>query len=503
MKSQRRNKNTLRTAVVELSGPRLNLVVIDESPSGQPSLVRTRTATWREPGQSMHSEAGTASLSSALKRLVAAEHLEGQKLHVALNGDYCVTRAVTGTKDHVRQELAKLQERSNLYLALGPGFKVVAVNVRALDARHDHGLVSVANRRTLDALATAARRAGVTIERVEASLVSLSRLVGHLGLDRESPLLLLNLGDDGAELGISHGGRLVLDYRPGGRSASADVASIVVRHLSRLQRYCDRYYRNASGKLQRVILFGPPDAIRSVQGELQGKGGLAAEVLDLQQQTTWTLAEPAPNHDFRAALGAGLAGRPTHGVEPGPDLMADVASDSEPARWTALARAIWPVAAGVLLSLGMTGARFYEQAQCNKLRSRLAASEADQTRADSMRANVMATESMIEHLSALRSQLPAPDWADMLSNLAHCLPHDVWLRGVSLAPSGKMSISGSAYEENSVYEFMRWIDQAPDWDRVVLVATRPSQFRAMDTIDFDVECEFAGLAKNLEKATVQ
>jgi hypothetical protein len=494
----------MRTAAVELSGPHLNMVVLEESAAGQPARVRTRLATWREPGQSMHSDAGLTSLSAALKRLVAEEQLDGHKLLVTLNGDYCVTRAAAGTKDRVRQELAKLQDRSNLYLALGPGLKVVAANVRALDARHDHALVSVANRRTLDSLAAAARKAGVTIERVEASLVSLSRLVGQLGRDREAPVLILNLADTGAELGISHGGRLVLDYRPGGRSATSDVASVVVRHLSRLQRFCDRYYRHSSGKLERAILFGPVDAVQSVQRAMQGQTGLVAEVLDPQDVgAVGSFAEPATSYDWCAALGACLGARSADGVDPGPDLMAEVSTDVEPARWTVLARVLWPVAAAVLLSVGLAGARLYEQSQCNQLRSRLTASEDDQTRAHEMRASVLAADSMIDHLSALRSRLHSPDWADTLSNLAHCLPRDVWLRGLALAPSGKMSISGSAYEENSIYEFMRWIDQAPDWDRVVLVATRPSQFRAMDSIDFDVECEFAALAKRIERATVR
>jgi hypothetical protein len=503
MKSQRRTTKTLRAATVELSGPRLNLVVIGESPAGQPSLVRTRVAHWREPGQSLHSEAGIASLCSAFKRLVAAEQLEGQKLQLAINGDYCVTRAATGPKDRVRQELAKLQDRGNLYLALGPGFKVVAVSVSALDARHDHGLVSVANRRTLDAIAAAARKAGATIERVEASLVSLSRLVGRLGCDRESPVLLLNLSDGGPELGITHGGRLVVDYRPGGRSETGDVASSVARHLSRLRRYCDRYYRHASGKIERVILFGPPDAAGLVQNELKRQTDLTAELLDLRQQTAWAFAASPPDPTFCAALGAGLAAGTPDGVDPGPNLMAEGSGALEPARWTALPRALWPVAAGILLSLGMVAARFYEKTQCDKLSRRLAAAETEQVVADSLRADVMATESMIDHLAALRNNLAAPDWADMLSNLAHCLPHDVWLRGVSLTPSGKMAISGSAFEENSVYEFMRWVDQAPDWERVVLVATRVSQFQAADTIDFDVECEFSPSAKKSEKASIQ
>jgi Tfp pilus assembly protein PilN len=99
---------------------------------------------------------------------------------------------------------------------------------------------------------------------------------------------------------------------------------------------------------------------------------------------------------------------------------------------------------------------------------------------------------MIEHLRSLREKLGSPDWTAMLSNLAHCLPEDVWLRGLQLDQAGKMSISGSALEENNVYEFMRWIDQAPDWDRVVLVSTRPNRYQLMQAVDFEVECQYCG-----------
>ena len=151
-----------------------------------------------------------------------------------------MTRVITGSTDDVRRECSELEERSHRYLTLGPGRKVLASSVDELDARHQHALLTVANQRTLDALLEIGDAVGLQIETIEPSLVALSRAQARLRDGCRDACLVIQLDDGGAELGICHGGRLLLDYRPGGHTDAANVADVLAQHLTRVQRYLDR-----------------------------------------------------------------------------------------------------------------------------------------------------------------------------------------------------------------------------------------------------------------------
>src|SRR6185295_1589179 len=104
------------------------------------------------------------------------------------------------------------------------------------DARHQHALFTVTNERVLHTITGAAQAAGLVVETVEPALVALARAAGHTGQDADQPVMLVNLGEQRFEVGITHRGQLLLDYRPGGRSASDNVSEVLQLHLARLDR---------------------------------------------------------------------------------------------------------------------------------------------------------------------------------------------------------------------------------------------------------------------------
>src|SRR5687767_2659117 len=175
---------TTRTVAVEICRSTLGLVSVERR-GESPSRVHTRTVVWRRESSSLHSEAGINELSTALKTLVREEKLAGLAVRLVLSGEFCVTRVLAGTNERVRQEMSALEDRSQRYLSLGPGRKALAGSSRQIDARHQHALLSVANQKTIDAAQQVAVAAGVRIERIEPSLVALSRLLGRLGYDHD------------------------------------------------------------------------------------------------------------------------------------------------------------------------------------------------------------------------------------------------------------------------------------------------------------------------------
>ena len=114
-------------------------------------LSRVRSAGEKMRRRSTPSRA-FVELTEAFRTLVSDERLAGARVRIALGGEFCVTRVITGATEDVRREFAELEERSLRYLTLGPGPKALAGNTQQLDARHQHALLAVANQRTLDHL---------------------------------------------------------------------------------------------------------------------------------------------------------------------------------------------------------------------------------------------------------------------------------------------------------------------------------------------------------------
>jgi hypothetical protein len=110
---------------------------------------------------SLHSERGVQELTAALRTLVVDERLTGAKVRIALGGEFCVTRVVTGPTEDVRREFAELENRSLRYLTLGPGRKSLSRCFQQLDARHQHAMLTVSSQRTLDLLLKIAGGVGV------------------------------------------------------------------------------------------------------------------------------------------------------------------------------------------------------------------------------------------------------------------------------------------------------------------------------------------------------
>ena len=145
-------------------------------------------------------------------------------IHVTIGGEYCVTRAVTGTENEVQQELEQLKARSGLYLSLGHGKKITASSIRQLDARHRHALMTVVNDKSFDILLEIEKRLGLEFDRIEPSLVSICRLIGQGGYDQKDPIIFVNMGDYGGQIGIRS---KVICYLTTGQLAGSRVIKLV------------------------------------------------------------------------------------------------------------------------------------------------------------------------------------------------------------------------------------------------------------------------------------
>ena len=477
---------------IEVCHSDLHFVRAVPDAGGEGVDVQTRRIAWRDRSTSIHSELGIRELTAALRKLAGQQRLAGQRVHLTLNGDFCVTRVVTGGEDDVARELAQLEERSALYLSLGPGQKALAVCIHQVDARHRHALLTVTNKKTLDALVQVARDAGVELALIEPSMVALSRAVGHMRGDNDAPVLILSLTERAVELGISYRGQLFLDYRPGGRAAKEEAATTVIGHFARLERYCQRLFRQGSGSLNRVLLCGPSEAVAAAQKGFSRQDRLVVEVFDPTRiDPAWRFADAA-DAEGNAALGTCLLGLDPTRQPRGPNLMERLQAQRRERLLPAMAKALWPVAAILLVAASVAGASLYERSRCEALRAPLAELDSAAGRVRQIELELTRAAVKKTHLLAVRDGVDRPAWHALLTSIAQCISPGAWLEKLAVDTTGRITISGCGHSDDAVYELVGWLRQLPELDGITLEGSRAAAGRGDRQVKFDVRGNYVG-----------
>lgn len=481
----KRRNHHVRVAA-EVSYRDVHLLILDRS-EPKPT-VRAYSLTWRKEGASGRQAGALRELTSVLQALVVRERLQGASVHVALSGDFCVTRVLAGTKEEVHRQLRSLRERCALYLSLGSGDNTIAQAVRPLDAKHDVAWVTVANNDRLRAVVNAFEIAGLKVRSIEHSLVTVARMLGKLGYDRDEPALLLDLTQRGVDVGISYQGQLLLDYRPGGLATKEHVAGILVKHLKRLQRFCHRRFRFVTGRLHKVFLCGDAEDVDLVRQQFACQGTLAVNVLDPRQLLAEADCSGADAIQIQHTACATLLLAQSEGVvsSPVPDFMRDWSSQAEEPCWPALIRLCWPIAATLLVALFVTAGAVYQRIRVHQLAQALKEFDGSHQQFRRLQAELSAARLKTEHLARIDRRLFRPSWPALLAALGRSLPQGVWLEKVSVDGEGHVQISGPSRSQDGVFEFVKALKQQPLLTDVALEGTQPAGFLDDSAIRFEI-----------------
>jgi hypothetical protein len=500
--AERRRQGEGRCAMVEVCRSMLHmaLVVRSTGSEGGPDRVVTRSIRWRNNASSLHTAQGASELTESFRTLVAEERLTGAKVRIALSGEFCVTRVITGPTEEVRREFAELEERSLRYLTLGPGAKALAGSTQQLDARHQHALLAVANQRTLDQLMRIADTVGVQIESIEPSLIALSRAQAQLKYACPDACLTIQLDEDVAELGVSHNGRLLLDYRPGGRTNAENVAAVVAKHLSRLQRYLERYHSYLAAPLRHVYLAGDAEAVARARQKFSELKTFEVHVLEPADiDMPWHHAGQTPGTDLAAALGTAMALYSESSDKRGPNLIERaLAQLREPIR-PILVRSLAPVAVVVLAAGALLLFHLKQWHEISSLRAQLEELAPVCARATELRLKLLSADSKLSQLQALDKQLPQPDWQQILSRISQSMPDDVWLDRLTIHDGTSAALTGASYTDGGVYDFVSYLKQVPDVAEIALEGTGVGQSATGPTTNFTLQLTLANLADHGEK----
>lgn len=477
--------------------------------------VHTQSLRWRQQAATLYCETGAAELEAAIRTLAEQNGLENERVYATLSGDYCVTRVVTGTEERVDKELDQLETRSTLYLTLGPGRKAVGGAIRQIDARHQHALLSVVNQKTLDLLLNISDSLQLEFELIEPSLSAVARFVGRTGSDSDGPTVIVNCLQKGVEVGISHKGQLLLDYRPTSAITAKEVAETLQKHLGRLQRYCDRYVRFTDGRLERVLLAGPRDQVRELSAAIEKTGGLEAQLLTPEDDCieSWTFQSETTPSRFAPTLGSLLLALPnSDDAVNAPNLLERLESQIVGPLLPASLRAFWPIAASIALVAVSWLAVGKQRDATEILRHELSGFLPDQQQAQRVQGDLARDQNLLALYNGLGDGLHGPKWNQLATVVTQCLPDDAWLEEITVTSEGFVELKGSSFTEAGVFRFRSWLRRYPGFEQVILNQTEDSHgadLQSMTQIGskkekirsatrFDIRCRLAGRADRKE-----
>ena len=209
---------------------------------------------------------------------------------------------------------------------------------------------------------------------------------------------MIQLDEGGAELGICHGGRLLLDYRPGGHTNAENVADVVAQHLSRVQRYLERYHSYLKSPLRHVYLAGDAGGGRTGRNSSSSDfKQFQVSVLDpAKLNMNWQHAADAPGPETGRRARHGLVGRSEPTPSSKPEFDGAACWPSRASRCgPILIRSLLPVAAVLLVAAGLFALFLRERIDTNALRAELDELDPVRTRARELRLKLTAAEAKL------------------------------------------------------------------------------------------------------------
>lgn len=484
--SDRRRNNEQRTAIVHVTPTMLRLLVVIKRGVGQSPVAVCRSVRWRESADSLHCPQGATELSAAVQQLASAERLSGARAEVLLSSELCVTRAVTGVSEDVHREAAALRERSQLYLSLGPGKKVIASSSTPLDARHAHTLLTVATEQTLRTISNAIESAGMDLVAIRAAQVALAHAIDHCQQGEKKAVLAVGVDGEKVELGVMAAGRLFLDYKPGGDTDVAQLSSLLSQHHTRLQRYCQRHHGLETEKLSEIVISGPVEAADQALKSVRSVVGFRAELLDpTVRPLPWeTRGEPL-GPELAAAVGNALA-MELELNKRGPNLMDHLISNIRPPVAKLMVRKLAPLAAALLVGALFQLLNWRASHNVQVMQDELQLYAPKAARASQLRLEILSGAKETRQLDSLASRIDPVPYSLLLSNLIQSIPSEVWLSSVSFAGERSVMLAGSSYVESSIYDLVGHLQHLPGVGQVALQGTGVSRSASRDATTFDI-----------------
>lgn len=486
MSGEAEKSRNIQSVAVEIGPTSFHAVLCEASPDSE--RCRTVSVQWRQEASTLNSSQGLQELSAALTEFVQTEELTGRDIHAVLDGEYCVTRYVSGSEQSVGEQLDNLEMRSRRYLLLGQGKKVAARHVNFGDDGNGYGLVTVASLRTLETLSAAADAAGVRLVSISASVVMLAGVVHHICAG-QSAGLLIRPRSDRADLAIVEDGHLLLDVRPVRKMNCGQLSEYVGDRLALLERFFERNGLADHRELDRIFVFGDRKTVTALTQEFSCCGVLVDAMDRKLAEMPWAPEETVGLHTFSPAIGACFGTLSGTQIIPRPDLLDVMKKTQHESLRGHLLRTLWPLAAAVILCVLFRGLAFYEDSRILAYTDSVIEFEDFEYKKWELQDEVDLLTQEITHLQTIEFQLQSPAYHRLFTVLGGCLADSARLDNVNLDREGLLRIHGASATEDEVYRFVENIERLPVFSKAALSGTRSADSAADPTVRFDVQAQ--------------
>lgn len=485
---ERRRKSRVDIGM-EISDSGISIAFTTMNESGQ-RILKTDFVAFDHPSQ----EWSLKTILDPLQQLVDRYRLQGQSAHVALGGDICVTRTFYGTHDEVDANCKELCDRSSHFLVLGRGPKVHCKAERMLDAKHKRAWVTLAQHELLEFVTQAIEASGLRLGRVEHTITTLCRIAGSSGMDANQPVLMVLTGRGLADLIISYQGQLLLEYRPsqkkGNDACRLDMWSDAInRHLKCLQRFLGSQLPKGHEQLSMVCIPGTKWNPTGTTAAQLAAMGLSPVNLSVDQVCEGLVAErPLPTNEMMAAI---WLSRQMSELEPEPKYSGDLSTDFRPEnRLTvrSLTKVLWPVAASIMLVVGIGMDSLRQKASLSTLEQQLDELQMVRIEAGKLNERIASSKEIMKVSESLRSKLVAPVAEDIVRALGRALPTGCWLKQISLSSSkSRIGIVGSCFTNDAIFEYVETLKNCGLLRDANVVATRSVRSGSGPAFEFELE----------------
>ncbi len=419
------------------------------------------------------SPTGNHLLAEALATLAERHDMRRGRVAVSLDGDFCVIRAAMGSIDEVDHELATLADRIPRYLQLGPGEKVTGVARTRVEASVDYAVTGVVNRNLIQLIYDSLRTVDVEIAWVEPSLVGVARMVGLANIGQGKPIMIADGTGQQWDVGITHNGRMLLDYRPAAATTEQGFRDALEGHLARLKRFCHRHRRITSGELERLLMCGSGEKLQRA-AEAFGEAGIEPEILNVPEMPeVYVLQSGQEDSSYVPAVASVLPLLVEVDEDEVPDMLSEVRRAPELPWHIRLLSAGWPAIAAALvlcISFGLVSGERSRAAQVADQRIKMeTAFEATQIRFN----DLSGKRRLVGYLREIDEKQVQEDFNRLLGWITQSLPDTGKLNEFRVEAEGVIRLDGTVIDEAAVYELVESLRFMPGITQVALKGTSP------------------------------
>ncbi|MFN3189038.1 MAG: PilN domain-containing protein [Aureliella sp.] len=455
-----------------------------------------------------HDQWSKVQLTQALTDFKEKHRVAGQAVIVALGGETCITRAWFGENETVDSSIQDINERTNRYISLGVGPKISCYTESPIDAKRKRAWVTVANRQVVQNVADSIEQAGLRLIRMEHTLGAFCGAIGSAKLDQSEPILVAAGTGKRTGVAISYQGHLILDYRPTSEEKSGSsekehqphghdlVVYTVEKHLKRLRRFAAKRLADGENELNRICFPGRQEVPAELERVLKSEYDLEVVRLPLSAICGATGGNMDGTHSDspEVMVAVWLAQQNELPQNPHTVDIAQSLFDREKLTLARIVKVGWPIAAALMLALGMHGWAYSKTDRVTRLEARLESMQPK--RIELLRTKQELTRFMEKNENSVRlkQHLRNPQWSELVRVTGRTLPEGSWLQSIHIEHEGTALIKGTSFSAESIYDYVESLKQIGVFQHVTLGATKKVRSTAGPALDFEITATLAEFA---------